>query len=324
MEELQGVAGLQGAVDGVAPAHLPRVTGGGGDHAGAAAGRDRQGRGRGQVPLGTGQQHRRQLRSQEGHQGFAFGIAEAAVELDHLGAVGGEHQAGIDHAAVVDATVPQCRQGGLQHAAAHRLQTRRIEQGRRGISPHAASVGSGVAFADALVVLGGGQQHHRLAIGEGKHRHLRSAQRLLEHQRGARRSEAPIEHLLDRRPCFLHAGRHGHPLAGSEPIGLHHQGPVEPLQQLQGLLAAGGAPVAGGGDAGLHHQGLGPLLAGLELGAVGAGAEHRQTFAPQPIGQPRRQGRLRPHHHQLDRPIPAGGRQGLAVALGDRQHLAAR
>jgi hypothetical protein len=31
MEELQGVAGLQGAVDGVAPAHLPRVTGGGGN-----------------------------------------------------------------------------------------------------------------------------------------------------------------------------------------------------------------------------------------------------------------------------------------------------
>ena len=324
MEELQVGAGLYSAVDGVAPAHLPRVTGGGSDHAGAAAGCDRQGRGRGQVPPRTGQQHRRQLRPQQGHEGFAFGITEAAVELDHLGAAGGEHQSGIDHAAVVDAPAAQGRQGGLQHTAAHRLQARRIEQGRRGVGPHAAGVGAGVAFANALVVLGGRQQHQRAAISEGEHRHLRAAQRLLEHQRGPRRPEAAVEHLLDRRPCLLHIGRHGHPFAGGQSIGLHHQGPVEPLQNLQGLLAAGGAPVASGGDARFHHQGLGPLLAGLQPGAVGTGSEHRQPLAPQLIREARRQGGLGAHHHQLDRPLPAGGRKGLPVALGDRQHLAAR
>ena len=51
------------------------------------------------------------LEQREDHLGL--GVAEAHVVLDHLGAVLGQHEAGVEHAAVVDAAPAQLLdQGG--------------------------------------------------------------------------------------------------------------------------------------------------------------------------------------------------------------------
>ena len=61
------------------------------------------------------------------------------------------------------------------------------------------------------------------------------------------------------------------------------------------------------------------MLAGLQLGAVGAGPEHGDAFRPQPIGQAGRQRRFRAHHHQLDGVGAAGIHQVALVGFRDRQ-----
>ena len=49
---------------------------------------------------------------------LALRVAEAHVVLDHLGAVGGEHHPGVEHASVLHALTRQPVQGG-PHGAVH-------------------------------------------------------------------------------------------------------------------------------------------------------------------------------------------------------------
>ena len=172
------------------------------------------------------------------------------------------------------------------------------------------------------MVLGGGQQHHALAVAEGKHRHLRPLGALLQHQAGASAAEATRKNLLNGGAGLRQAVCHRHPLAGRQAIGLHHQGASLGFKQGQGFVPAAGRPVAGGGDGGGHHQGLGPLLTGFQLGPIGAGAKHGQAGGPKPVGQAGGQGRLRAHHHQVDGVGSAGRQQAIGVGFGDRQLVA--
>ena len=163
------------------------------------------------------------------------------------------------------------------------------------------------------MVLGGGQQHNPLAVAEGKHRHLRPLGALLQHQAGAGAAKAPRKNFLNGGSSLRQVFGHGHPLAGRQAIGLHHQGPTLGFQDRQRLIPVLGRPVAGGGDGGLHHQGLGPLLAGFQLGPIGARAKHGHSGGPQLVPQARRQGCLRADHHQVDGMGPAGCQQACGV-----------
>ena len=63
----------------------------------------------GQVPDQSGQDH------------LGFGVAEAHIELEHLGAFVGQHEPGVEHAAVVDALGSQRGQGGFDRFRHRRL-----------------------------------------------------------------------------------------------------------------------------------------------------------------------------------------------------------
>ena len=118
----------------------------GSDHTRAARPGNREIRGKIQTAECTGLENRREFRTHQGHQGLAFRVTEATVELDHLGACSGEHQAGIDHSPVLDALVPQGLQSGFQHKLTHLFEPGLIEQGSRGIGTHSAGVRSPVAL----------------------------------------------------------------------------------------------------------------------------------------------------------------------------------
>jgi hypothetical protein len=53
-----------------------------------------------------------EISGEEGHDGFAFGVAEAAVVFDDLGAGGGEHESEVEEAAVGEVVFFQALDGG--------------------------------------------------------------------------------------------------------------------------------------------------------------------------------------------------------------------
>ena len=112
--------------------------------------------------------------------GFGFGIAEAGVEFEDHGAARGHHDAAEEDAfegfAFGVHAVDDLLRDVVEEPVAH---------GRRGdavggVSAHAAGVGAGVAFADALVVLRGGYFDGVGAVAEGKEGELFAGEELLE------------------------------------------------------------------------------------------------------------------------------------------------
>ena len=64
---------------------------------------------------GTGQQLR-EVRGQPGQHHLGLGVAEAHVVLEHPGALGGEHQPGVEHPPVVDAPGAQARRASARRS----------------------------------------------------------------------------------------------------------------------------------------------------------------------------------------------------------------
>ena len=65
-----------------------------------------------------------------------------------------------------------------------------VEAGHRRVAAHATRVRALVAVEDPLVVLGGRQRHHVLAVAEGEQRELLALEELLERRPRCRRSVA--------------------------------------------------------------------------------------------------------------------------------------
>ena len=66
-----------------------------------------------QFALRTGEAILREVAAHHGHHGLGFGVAEAAVELDHLRAVRREHDAKIQEAAIFQSVFLQTCDGGF-------------------------------------------------------------------------------------------------------------------------------------------------------------------------------------------------------------------
>ena len=115
-------------------------------------------------------QTRRELPVDQRHDDLRFGIAEPHVELDHLRAVAGQHQAGVEEAAIL---VPLGA-----HAAHHRVDDlahdarlhRGVDQRARRERAHPAGVRSLVVVEDALVVLRRRQRHRAAAVADREER----------------------------------------------------------------------------------------------------------------------------------------------------------
>ena len=181
------------------------------------------------------------------HDRLAFGIAEADIIFDQLGAVGGQHQPGIEHAAK--------RRSGLGHGARGRLDDLahrpRFELGgeHRGgrIGAHAAGVGAGIALADALVVLRRCRARRR-----GCRRPARTGS--LPRPPGIPRSPSA------RRPPRAIAAsassrvmRDGHALARGEAVGLDHHRDRKAVERGERLGLGLDPDIGGGRDPGARR-----------------------------------------------------------------------
>ncbi len=115
--------------------------------------------------------------SSSGSTRLGLGVAEAAVELEQPGPVGGEDQPGVQHADVRRAGGGEVVDDRLHERLAVSSSAGSSGDRRRGVGAHAAGVGPGVALADALVVLGERQRHGRAAVAEREQRALRAGRR---------------------------------------------------------------------------------------------------------------------------------------------------
>src|ERR1022692_2465327 len=117
----------------------------------------------------------------EAHQdGLGFRIAEAGIELQHLGAARRHHQPAIEHAGEGSVFACHAVNGRLRNVAQNPLLHTGFEHFICGIGTHAASVRPCVALADAFVVLGGSKRRHMLAVGEAEEADLVAGEELLD------------------------------------------------------------------------------------------------------------------------------------------------
>ncbi len=118
------------------------------------------------APFDAGLEGFEQVAVQTHEDGLGLRVAEAAVELEHLGAAGGHHQAAVKDAGVGRALCGHAgnhRAGDVAHQPiAHVV----IDEAGAGVGAHASGVGAGVAISDAFVVLRGNQRCHPFAVAD--------------------------------------------------------------------------------------------------------------------------------------------------------------
>ena len=248
-----------------------------------------------EVPVGHGEEELGGVVGQEWEHHLSLGIPEAHVVLNDLGTVRRQHEAGVEHAPVVDAATPQLgdqRQDGRVHDAVHRLG---VHVRHRRVGAHAAGVGAGVAVADALEVLRRQQRHRVRPVAEDEQRALLPHQPFLDDDGApglAERGAGQLgEHVGAR---LVQALRHQDALAGGETVGLDHPGTGQRLEIGRG---GGRLESVEGGEARrrhprraqhLFHEGLRPL----EERAVGARPQDGAALGPQGVRQARHERRL--------------------------------
>jgi hypothetical protein len=161
---------------------------------------------------------------------------------------------------------------------------------------HTAGVRPGIAFAHALVVLGGAEGECGESVSQHEQARLLALQELLDH-----RFASAGEDGVERGVGFLAGGGHRHALARRQPVGLDHHGQAEgAVERGGGGGAVGRTDIAGGGDAGTRAQILGEALGALQLRRGPGRAEYRQPLGAQVIGKPCNQRRLWADHDQPD------------------------
>ena len=96
------------------------------------------------------------------HEGLGFGVAQADVEFEHFGAVGGHHQAGVEEAGKAGRL-----DGGANDEVEDCCGLGLGEDARVAIGAHAAGVGAVVAVEDGFVILCGLERDHVASVAEG-------------------------------------------------------------------------------------------------------------------------------------------------------------
>ena len=265
-----------------------------------------------------------QVVGQAGHHHLRLGVTEAHVVLDELGAVRGEHEPGVQDAAVVDAPAPQLGERRADEAVHHRGEDVVGDDRDRRVGTHPTGVGAGVAVADPLEVLCRGQQHRPFSVAHRQDAQLRAAEALLDHERAPGVAEGHPGQVVAHRVAGLGERLGDHDaLAGGQAVGLDHERRGERVEHGVGRLDRVEGPVAGGGDAGRGDQLLHPRLGPLEPGPVGPGAEDPPARRPQAVGQAVDQRHLGPDHEQVGLELlrRRRDRAGDAGVAGGHHHL---
>ena len=166
-----------------------------------------------------------QVAVEPGEDDLGLGVAEADVVLEHLEPVGGEHEAGVEDAPVVDAPEVERVQGGFHRPLDDLLHQVLPDAGHGGEGAHAARVRTRVAVAQPLVVLGRRQRHRPPPVADAQQRDLGADQALFDdhppaggpegvaRQLGGHVGDGLVERIGDQ-----------HALARSQAVGLDHVG----------------------------------------------------------------------------------------------------
>ena len=174
------------------------------------------------LAVGTGEHNLDQVVLEARQHDLRLGVAKAGIELQHLGAGGGEHKATVQAAAVVDALGSKLGHG-LLHDRHHGGVLLVGHDGHRAVNAHAAGVGAFVALERALVVLRGGHGAHGLAVGKGQQRALGTNEHLLDNHGVAGIAKGAAKALAHGLLGLLELSRHDNALACGQAVSLHDQ-----------------------------------------------------------------------------------------------------
>ena len=206
-----------------------------------------------------------------------FRVAEPAVELKHLRAVGGEQEAGIKQALERDALGVDAAHERKHDFAMHAIVQFLGEQRRRAERAHASGVRAGIVIEGALVILRRRTEQVARAVHERVDRALGAAQKLLNHDLPARRAElSEFHHPVDRLRGGVRVFRNDDALAEREAVGLDDDRVTQLLAECVSLLAFGKMAERGGRNAVAFHEILRKNLRPLE-----ACAGFRRTENPE-------------------------------------------
>ena len=129
-----------------------------------------------------------------------------------------------------------------------------VQHGRGRIGAHAAGIGTGVAVADALVILRARKRDDILAVAEGEEACFLAVHEFLDHDGMTALPEAAFEHEVDGLVRLGLACGDDHALAGGQAVGLDHHRIAQGFGKGPGGIGRGEAPVGGGGNAGLARK----------------------------------------------------------------------
>ncbi len=190
--------------------------------------------------------------------GFGFGVAEAGVEFEHFGAMGGEDEAGEEDAG------EGCSFGGhaFDDAPADVLEQPGGHFGRDEVvgadGAHAAGVGSGVAFADALVILREGERDGGLCRRRWQKKEISGPDEHFfnDDAFGLACEQVAVEEVVGGGEGLIVRVAKEDTLAGGQAIGLDDDAGREFFEGSAHLVERLGDGVGGGRDAPAAHEAL--------------------------------------------------------------------
>jgi len=269
----RGVGGGGEALDGDAGGVFAGVASASGDDAGAGSGEhfDVEAVG-GAVDGGVEEVENVGFEAEE--DGLGFGVAEAGVELEDHGAARGHHETDEEDSAKGSAFLCHAVDDFLGYVVDDPAGELGGGEGVGGVGAHAAGVGAGVAFADALVVLGGCDGDGVGAVAEGEEGELFAGEELFEDDLGVGGAEEGAgEDLGGDGEGFGVGVADDDAFAGGEAGGFYDYGCGKAGELLADFVEGGAEGVGGGGDVVAAHEVLGEGFAGLEAGGGLGGAE---------------------------------------------------
>ena len=268
-------------------------------------------------------EERRQTRRQPGHHDLSFGITETNVVLQHLQTVGGEHDPGIQHAAIDDAAPAQFVQCGLDRSGDHFIHYVRAGDRDGRVGAHASGVGADVAGADPLEVLCRCQGCDRPPVTDREQREFGPGEPLLDHKATSRVTEGGTREIFMHRMARL-GDRLGddNAFAPGQPVGLDDVETGHRVEIRERGRERGERRVARRRYARRVEHLFHPSLRPFEACSVGAGPKTKLALRPQPVGQATDERILWPDDEKIgvDLSRRLGGRRRNTGVAGTHHH----
>ena len=250
-----------------------------------------------QGAVGGGLHHSQQVAFQQRQHHLGLRVAKAAVVLNDLRPLGGQHQAKVQAALEGPALGVHGPDGGQENFFHAPLGHFRGVIGVGGHGAHTAGIKACVVIPCPLVVHGGHHGLYHLAIGKAQNADLGAGEEFLnDHMVAAFAEDLVGHHVPHRRPGFLPGGGNDHAFAQGQTVGLDDCGHGGGFQILKSRLQVVKNLIFCRGNTVLFHQVFGKYLTALNNGGVGSGSKTGDSLIAESIHRPQNQGVIRSHH----------------------------